>query len=412
MAALIRRVLVAERHVVDVAPDGVGAIALATQGEPDVIVLDRLLPDIDGVTVLRLLRAKGVAAPVLMLTALGAVDDRVAGLDAGADDYLAKPFAFTELLARVRALGRRPGPATSGRLAAGDLALDDLRHVAVVGDRTVDLSAREFALLGFFIRHAGQVVTRQQILDQVWGAEPDVYSNVVDLYVSYLRRKLGALGRASPTADRPRGRVHAQGRGLTPCRSAIPSGSSGGRGAGCSRSRSACWRCSSWGSAPRRRSWVSPPSMPTSTTRSWRRSQPRRRRSRRRPWAATAGTRRTATTAPRPPSSTTVRRLRRTRSCSSSTARARSSRTRPGRTIAGLPDATVLAAARSTGEDLRTIAAGSHSLRLLTVPVIRNGTIVGFVQGGFVARPARQPVAEPRGRRRDRRGDGPGSPPR
>ena len=197
MAALIRRVLVAERHVVDVAPDGVGAIALATRGEPDVIVLDRLLPDIDGVTVLRLLRAKGVAAPVLMLTALGAVDDRVAGLDAGADDYLGKPFAFTELLARVRALGRRPSPATSGRLAAGDLALDGLRHVAVVGDRTVDLSAREFALLGFFIRHAGQVVTRQQILDQVWGAEPDVYSNVVDLYVSYLRRKLGALGRAS-----------------------------------------------------------------------------------------------------------------------------------------------------------------------------------------------------------------------
>ena len=110
MAALIKRVLVAERHVVDVAPDGVGAIALATQGEPEVIVLDRLLPDIDGVTVLRLLRAKGVAAPVLMLTALGAVDDRVAGLDAGADDYLAKPFAFAELLARVRRWAVDPAP--------------------------------------------------------------------------------------------------------------------------------------------------------------------------------------------------------------------------------------------------------------------------------------------------------------
>jgi DNA-binding response OmpR family regulator len=197
MAALVRRVLVAERHVVDLAPDGIGAIALATQGKPDVIVLDRLLPDIDGVTVLRLLRAKGVVAPVLMLTALGTVDDRVTGLNAGADDYLAKPFAFAELLARVHALGRRPGPAVNGRLAAGDLAIDELRHVAVVGDRSVDLSAREFALLGFFIRHAGQVVTRQQILDQVWGAEPDVYSNVVDLYVSYLRRKLRELGRAS-----------------------------------------------------------------------------------------------------------------------------------------------------------------------------------------------------------------------
>jgi DNA-binding response OmpR family regulator len=196
MAALIRRVLVAERHVVDIAPDGVSAVALADQGPHDIIVLDRMLPDIDGFTVLRLLRAKGIATPVLMLTALGTVDDRVAGLDAGADDYLAKPFAFSELLARIRALGRRPAAAPDARLAAGDLVLDELRHVAQVGGRTVDLSAREFALLGFFIRHAGQVMTRQQILDQVWGAEPDVYSNVVDLYVSYLRRKLAELDRA------------------------------------------------------------------------------------------------------------------------------------------------------------------------------------------------------------------------
>ena len=196
MAALIRRVLVAERHVVDIAPDGVTAVALADTGPHDVIVLDRMLPDIDGFTVLRLLRAKGNSTPVLMLTALGTVDDRVAGLDAGADDYLAKPFAFSELLARIRALGRRPAPTTETRLQAGDIVLDELRHVAQVGDRTVDLSAREFALLGFFIRHANQVVTRQQILDQVWGAEPDVYSNVVDLYVSYLRRKLGELDRS------------------------------------------------------------------------------------------------------------------------------------------------------------------------------------------------------------------------
>jgi DNA-binding response OmpR family regulator len=196
MAALIKRVLVAERHVVDLAPDGVAALALAETGPHDVIVLDRGLPDIDGVTVMRLLKAKGVTSPVLMLTALGSVDDRVAGLDAGADDYLAKPFAFSELIARIRALGRRPAPATDARLSAGDIVLDELRHVAQVGEHTVDLSAREFALLGFFIRHANQVVTRQQILDQVWGAEPDVYSNVVDLYVSYLRRKLSELDRA------------------------------------------------------------------------------------------------------------------------------------------------------------------------------------------------------------------------
>jgi two-component system OmpR family response regulator len=196
LAEMIQRVLTAERHVVDVAPDGVSAIALADRSDYEVIVLDRMLPDIEGTAVLRLLRAKGDTTPVLMLTALGAIEERVEGLDAGADDYLAKPFAFAELLARIRALGRRPAAAAETRLAAGDLELDELRHVARVGDRSVDLSAREFALLGYLIRHAGQVVTRHQILDAVWGAEPDVYSNVVDLYVHYLRRKLGDLDRS------------------------------------------------------------------------------------------------------------------------------------------------------------------------------------------------------------------------
>jgi DNA-binding response OmpR family regulator len=196
MAGLIRRVLVAERHVVDVAPDGLTAIALAEGAGYDAIVLDRMLPDVDGLTVLRLLRTKGVATPVLLLTALGSVEERIAGLDAGADDYLPKPFAFGELVARVRALGRRPVAASEPRLAAGDLELDELRHAAQVGDRSVDLSAREYALLGYLIRHAGQVVTRLQILDAVWGSEPDVYSNVVDLYVHYLRRKLGELDRS------------------------------------------------------------------------------------------------------------------------------------------------------------------------------------------------------------------------
>jgi DNA-binding response OmpR family regulator len=195
MAELIRRVLVAERHIVDVAPDGVTAIGLAEGGTFDAIVLDRMLPDVDGLTVLRLLRAKQIRTPVLLLTALGSVEERIAGLDAGADDYLPKPFAFAELVARIRALGRRPVDATASRLVAGDLELDELRHAAQVGDRTVDLSAREYALLGFLIRHAGQVVTRHQILDAVWGSEPDVYSNVVDLYVHYLRRKLDTLGR-------------------------------------------------------------------------------------------------------------------------------------------------------------------------------------------------------------------------
>jgi DNA-binding response OmpR family regulator len=196
MAALIRRVFTAERFVVDAAGDGATAIALATSGDYDVAVVDRMLPDMDGLAVIRVIRAKGVRTPVLMLTALGSVDQRVEGLDAGADDYLPKPFAFTELLARVRALARREGPAPLQRLAAGDVELDESRHTARVGDLSVDLSAREFALLGFLIRHPGQVLTRRQILDGVWGAEPDVYSNVVDLYIHYLRRKLAELGRA------------------------------------------------------------------------------------------------------------------------------------------------------------------------------------------------------------------------
>jgi DNA-binding response OmpR family regulator len=195
MAGLIERVLVAEHHSVDHAADGMAALGFATAGPYDVIVLDRMLPDLDGLEVLRLLRSRGVKSPVLMLTAMGSVEHRVDGLDAGADDYLAKPFSFAELLARVRALGRRPAPLGDQRLVAGDVELDDLRHVARVGDRFVDLSAREFALLGYLMRHPGQVLTRQQILDAVWGAAPDVYSNVVDLYVHYLRRKLAELGR-------------------------------------------------------------------------------------------------------------------------------------------------------------------------------------------------------------------------
>ena len=196
MAELVRRVLVAEHHTVDVAQDAVTALGLAGSAGYDVLILDRGLPDLDGLELLRLLRDRGVTAPALMLTALGSVEHRVQGLDAGADDYLAKPFAFSELLARIRALARRATPAGDARLAVGDLELDEERHVARVGGAAVDLSAREFALLAYLMRNADRVVTRQQILDAVWGAEPDVYSNVVDLYVSYLRRKLGELDRA------------------------------------------------------------------------------------------------------------------------------------------------------------------------------------------------------------------------
>jgi DNA-binding response OmpR family regulator len=195
IARAIARVLTAERYATDVAPDGLSGLALAGQHDYDVILLDRMLPDLDGMEVLPLLRSRGVRAPVLMLTALGTLDHRVAGLDAGADDYLAKPFAFSELLARIRALTRRSPERSDERLTAGDLVLDPLRIRVSVGSDSQDLSAREFALLGYLVRHLGEVVTRQQILDAVWGADPDVYSNVVDLYIHYLRGKLERLGR-------------------------------------------------------------------------------------------------------------------------------------------------------------------------------------------------------------------------
>ncbi len=195
IARAIERVLTAERYATDVAGDGVGALALAADRAYDVILMDRLLPDLDGLEVLRLLRARGNDTPVLMLTALGTLDHRVEGLDSGADDYLAKPFAFNELLARIRALARRNPERSAETLQAGDLVLDPLRMRIAVGSLGEELSAKEFALFAYLIRHQGEVVTRQQILDAVWGAEPDVYSNVVDLYVHYLRRKLETLGR-------------------------------------------------------------------------------------------------------------------------------------------------------------------------------------------------------------------------
>ena len=194
MLEAMRRVLAAERYIVDTAVDGGEALALLETHAYDVVVLDRILPDMNGVDVLRAMRQRGVATPVLMVTALSALEHRVEGLDAGADDYLPKPFAFSELLARLRALARRPRELAGERLVAGPIQLDPVRHQVVVDGRSELLSAREYALLGYLIRHAGQVVTRQQILDSVWGAEPDVYSNVVDLYIHYLRRKLAALG--------------------------------------------------------------------------------------------------------------------------------------------------------------------------------------------------------------------------
>jgi DNA-binding response OmpR family regulator len=191
LAQVVRKVLEEEGHTVDVAHDGEDGRAMALDGSHDVIVLDILLPGVDGIEVCRALRAARVDTPVLLLTALDAVEDRVRGLDAGADDYLPKPFAFQELLARLRALNRRRVQAREpDRLEAADLVLDLRRRRAERAGKLVELSPKEFALLEFLVRNEGRVVTRTHILDHVWGYDYSPDSNLVDVYVTYLRRKV------------------------------------------------------------------------------------------------------------------------------------------------------------------------------------------------------------------------------
>ncbi len=191
LVQVVRKVLEEEGHTVDVAHDGEDGLAMAMDGSHDVIVLDILLPGIDGFEVCQRLRAGRVDTPILLLTALNAVDDRVRGLDAGADDYLPKPFAFQELLARLRALGRRRVQAREpDQIQTADLVLDLRRRRAERAGKTIELSPKEFALLEFLLRNEGRVVTRSQILDHVWGYDYSPDSNLVDVYVTYLRRKV------------------------------------------------------------------------------------------------------------------------------------------------------------------------------------------------------------------------------
>ena len=176
-----------------VVDDGNRAVALAREGEFDLLVLDIGLPGLDGLSVLRTLRARGEQLPVVILTARDEVIDTVTGLNSGADDYVTKPFVFEELLARVRARLRAHDQGDSGlELAAGGVRLDVLTRRAVVGGEEVDLTAKEFALLETFLRHPGQVLSREQLLSHVWGYDFDPGSNVVDVYVGYLRKKLGS----------------------------------------------------------------------------------------------------------------------------------------------------------------------------------------------------------------------------
>jgi two-component system OmpR family response regulator len=196
MASLIRRGLRSEGFAADVAIKGEDALWMAASSSYDAIVLDVMLPGIDGFETCRRLREDGIWAPVLMLTARDAVNDRVAGLDGGADDYLTKPFSFAELLARLRALARRGPIERPAVLEVGDLRLDPAARRVWRGDSEVALSAKEFQLLEAFMRHPGEVLSRYQLLEHAWDYDYENRSNIVDVYVRYLRDKI----------DRPFGR--------------------------------------------------------------------------------------------------------------------------------------------------------------------------------------------------------------
>jgi two-component system OmpR family response regulator len=190
MASLIRRGLIKEGLAVDVAAKGEDALWMAKASSYDAIVLDVMLPGIDGFETCRLLRNSDIWAPVLMLTARDSVEDRVAGLDTGADDYLVKPFAFAELLARLRALARRGDLERPSVLEVGDLRLDPATHRVSRGDSEINLSAKEFALLETFMRRPGQVLSRLHLLEHAWDFAYENRSNVVDVYVRHLRSKI------------------------------------------------------------------------------------------------------------------------------------------------------------------------------------------------------------------------------
>ena len=191
LGELLRRGLGEEGYAADLADRGEEALWMVRAVDYDVVVLDVMLPGADGFEICRRMRDSGVWAPVLMLTARDAVEDRVSGLDVGADDYLTKPFAFEELLARLRALTRRAPPERPTVLEVGDLRLDPAAHRAWRGDQELDLSAKEFALLELFMRRPGMTLSRTQLLDGAWDIAFESRSNVIDVYVRYLRNKIG-----------------------------------------------------------------------------------------------------------------------------------------------------------------------------------------------------------------------------
>jgi len=189
-ALLIAKGLREQAFAVDVAADGEHGSRLAFETSYDAIVLDVMLPGRDGLSVCRQIRARGALTPILLLTAMDAVESRIQGLDSGADDYLTKPFAFGELLARVRAMVRRGKPERPAKLTVDGVVLDPAAHTVRCGETLIDLTPKEFSLLEFLMRHPREVLSRPRILEHVWDINYDGFSNVVDVYVGYLRRKL------------------------------------------------------------------------------------------------------------------------------------------------------------------------------------------------------------------------------
>jgi two-component system OmpR family response regulator len=195
LSELLAKRLRAEGHEADTCDNGVDGLERAASGAFDLAIVDVMLPGLDGVTLTSTLRGQGSSLPVLMLTARDAVDDRVTGLRAGADDYLVKPFAFVELLARIDALGRRAGPVVAGAtLVEGSVVVDPMARRVTVDGREVELTAKEFDLLQCLLEHPGRVLTRVELKELVWDFSFDAQTKVVDLYVHYLRKKLGPAG--------------------------------------------------------------------------------------------------------------------------------------------------------------------------------------------------------------------------
>ena len=192
VASFIKKGLEEHGYAVDYGSDGKSGLIMALDQIHDLVILDINLPEIDGLTVLRQMRENNVVTPVLLLTVRATIEDKVIGLDTGADDYLAKPFSFEELLARVRALLRRRSETKSPVLKVADLVLDPSSRQVFRGDDRIELTSKEFAILEYFIRNSGRVLTRTMIIDHVWDYDFDADTNVVDVYVNYLRKKIDA----------------------------------------------------------------------------------------------------------------------------------------------------------------------------------------------------------------------------